>query len=254
MTTEAASDAHVHHWEVSWAPLVLVAGIFFLVPMAFSAYFVYESSLLAIIYAGIGAPLLLAGIAKWVEEGLTQKPLVAGLAGVGLPIFIVSEVFIFLGLFATYWVMRLTAPEWPPAGTPEINYILPVIMTVILVSSSFTAHVAEVKAEAKDLAGFRKWIWITVVLGIVFFGCTIWEYDHLLQAGFGPSTNAFSTAFFTITGFHASHVLVGIGAFIAVLIPAYKGMTNHTLTTCVSIYWHFVDVVWFFVVSQIYFW
>ncbi|MCW9033060.1 MAG: heme-copper oxidase subunit III [Alphaproteobacteria bacterium] len=254
MTTDSSSGVHEHHWETSWSPFAVVIGIFFLVVLTFSAHYVYENTLLTIVCAGIGTPFLLAGIAKWVHEGLTEKPLISGVAGVGLPIFIISEVFIFLALFVTYWVMRLSAPEWPPEGTPHINTALPIIMTIILVSSSWTAHVAEEKAEANDLAGFRTWIWYTIILGTLFFGCTAYEYNHLLSEGFGPSTNAFSTIFYTITGFHASHVLIGLGAFFAVLIPAYKGMTNHTLTTCVSVYWHFVDVVWFFVLSQIYFW
>jgi len=245
---------HAHHWEVSAAPLILVAGIFFMVPMAFSAWFVYSSPLLTAVFAGIGTPLTLWGVAKWVYEGLTEKPLVAGLAGIGLPIFIVSEIFIFLGLFATYWTMRLSADVWPPEGTPEIGWVLPVIMTVILVSSSITIHVAEEKFDHDDQAGFRKWLILSIALGTVFLGCTLWEYNHLAHMDFIPSTNAFSSAFFSITGFHASHVFVGLGAFVAVLIPAYKGLTNRTLLTSVSVYWHFVDIVWFFVVSQIYFW
>lgn len=95
---------------------------------------------------------------------------------------------------------------------------------------------------------------ISIVLGSVFLGMTIYEWQHLVALDFIPSTNAYSTAFYTITGFHASHVFVGLGAFIAVLIPALGGRTNKTFVNCVSVYWHFVDVVWFFVASQIYFW
>lgn len=236
--------------------MATVFGVFFLVVLGFSSFFVYENVLLTILFAGIGVPLLLAGIAKWVSEGLTQKPLVAGLAGTALPIFIVSEVFIFLGFFVTYWTMRLSAGDvWPPEGTPEnFNLVLPLIMTVILVTSSFTYHVAEEKFEHNDLAGFRSWVVISIVLGTVFLGCTLYEYSHLLHEGFGPSTNSYSSAFFSITGFHASHVLVGLCVFLAVLIPAYSGKTNKTFTTAAGVYWHFVDIVWFFVISQVYYW
>ena len=255
MTSETASAAHhEHHWEVSAAPLITVAGIFFMVPMAFSAHFVYENSLMSAVFAGIGVPMLLVGVAKWVHEGLTEKPLIADVASVGLPLFIVSEIFIFLALFATYWTMRLMAPEWPPEGTPDMPYILPLIMTVLLVSSSVSIHVAEEKLEKNDLGGFRAWLVYTLILGTAFLGCTVYEYNHLIHIDFVPSTNAFSTAFFTITGFHASHVFLGLAAFVAVLLPAMKGRTNKTFVQCVSVYWHFVDVVWFFVVSQIYFW
>ncbi|MBF0158714.1 MAG: heme-copper oxidase subunit III [Magnetococcales bacterium] len=235
--------------------MAVVFGVLFLVVFGFSSYFVYKNLAGTIFCAGLGTPLLLVGVAKWVDEGLTHKPLIANVASVALPIFIVSEVFIFLGLFTAYWTMRLSAEVWPPAGTPtDINLILPMIMTVILVASSITFHVAEEKFEHEDLPGFRQWLVITILLGLLFLGCTIYEYNHLLHAGFKPSTNAYSTAFFSITGFHASHVLVGLGVFLAVLLPAFGRKVNKTFTYCAGVYWHFVDIVWFFVVSQIYYW
>ena len=132
--------------------------------------------------------------------------------------------------------------------------MLPLIMTALLVSSSLTIHKAEEKLEHGDIGSFRSWLIITIVLGSVFLGCTTFEYHHLISEEFVPKTNAFSMIFFTITGFHASHVFIGLASFIAVLIPALAGRTNKTFLTCVSIYWHFVDIIWFFVVSQIYFW
>lgn len=255
MTTDAhTAHAHAHHWEWSWAPLLAVAGIFFLLPMAFAAFFVYNDMMLTAVFAGVGTVLTLAGVAKWVDEGLTQTPLLAGVANIGLPIFILSEIFIFLSLFSSYWLLRLGFDSWPPEGTPHIDKMLPLVMTVILVSSSITCHVAEEKLEHGDLSGFNKWWVYTIILGSVFLGCTIYEWNHLISLDFIPSTNAYSTAFYTITGFHASHVLVGLGAFVAVLIPALSGRTNKTFVNCVSVYWHFVDVIWFFVASQIYFW
>lgn len=264
MSTEAAEQihdithdhhVHEHHWETSWAPLVIVAGIFLLVPIAFSGYFVYENSLMTIAGAGLGVPLILAGVAKWVDEGMSHPNLVEGVSIVGLPIFIISEIFIFLGLFVSYWMMRIPAgTNWPPEGTPEFNTAIPMIMTVILVSSSFTMHHAEVKLDKGDQSGFNKWLIITIILGSIFLGFTIYEYEHFLGVGFGPSTNSYSSAFYSITGFHASHVFIGLGIFIAVLIPALRGKTNDSFVACASVYWHFVDIIWFFVVSQIYFW
>jgi cytochrome c oxidase subunit 3 len=232
----------------------VVAGTFFLVPIAFSGFFVYDNTIMSIGGAGLGTVFLLAGISMWVNEGLTQTPLIAGVANIGLPIFILSEVFIFLSLFASYWLMRLGFDTWPPEGTPEIIKWVPLVMTVILVSSSVTIHIGEEKLEHGDLSGFNTWLIITIVLGVIFLGFTAYEYNHMIHEGFVPSTNVYSTAFYTITGFHASHVFAGLGAFVAVLIPALGGRTNKTFVTCVSVYWHFVDIVWFFVASQIYFW
>ncbi|MBF0142407.1 MAG: heme-copper oxidase subunit III [Magnetococcales bacterium] len=250
-----SSGEHAHHWEVSWAPLVATVGILFLVPLSFSTYFVYGNPLLSYIFMGVGTPLLLAGIAKWVAEGHTQKPLIAGLSPSALPIFIISEVFIFLGLFTAYWTMRLSADTWPPAGTPaHMNLVLPLIMTVILVTSSITYHVAEAKFDAGNKGGFKFWLFLSILLGAIFLGCTLYEYSHLIHQNFVPSTNAYSTAFFSITGFHASHVLVGLGIFLAVLFAALAGKTNKYFIFSAGVYWHFVDVVWFFVVTQIYYW
>ena len=68
--TAHAPATQVHHWEVSVAPMALVFGVFFLLPLSFSAYFVYESLLLTAVLAGIGVPLVLFGVSKWVAEGL----------------------------------------------------------------------------------------------------------------------------------------------------------------------------------------
>ena len=251
-----ATTVHTHpgHWEWSWAPFAICVGIMFAVPMAFSGWFVYHNPLMSAVSGGIGVFLLFAGIAKWVSEGMSQHGEQYGYSTFALPLFIVSEAFIFLAMFVSYWLLRLKAVDWPPEGTPHIALALPAVMTVILVTSSFTMHVSEMSLEENDNAGFKKWLVITIVLGAIFLGCSIYEYNHLLHLGFGPSTNAYSTAFYSITGFHASHVLIGILIFISVAIPAFSGKINKTFVKCASVYWHFVDIVWFFVVSEIYFW
>lgn len=246
-------SAH-HHWETSMAPIIIAVGCLFTVPLAFASYFQYNSLVMAVVSLGVGLPVLLSGISIWVSEGLAQKHDQFGYSKTGLPIFIVGEVLIFLGIFASYWVVRLLAPEWPPAGTPHINLAIPVIMTVILVSSSVTIHMAEDKLEAGDIAGFRTMLVTTILLGVIFLGCTIYEYGHLAGLNFVPSTNIYSSAFFSITGFHAAHVLVGLGIFVSALLPAFGGKTNTDFVKCAGVYWHFVDIVWFFVVSQVYFW
>lgn len=254
-TAGAHAESHEHHWEVSWAPLVTAVGITLLVPFAFSLYVVYHAKLAAVICAGLGTPLVLAGVAKWTSEGMSQKLAISNVAHLGLPVFIVSEILIFLSLFGTYWTMRLSAAEWPPAGTPHLNLVLPLIMTVILVVSSMTYHKAEHELEADRLSGYVTWLIISIILGVVFVGCTAWEYSHLVAEKFVPSTNAYSAAFFSLTGFHASHVLIGALAFIVLLISAIvKGTVSREFAKCAGIYWHFVDIVWFFVATQIYYW
>ena len=246
---------HAHHWEVSWAPMAVAFGTMFLVPLTFVFLLVYHAPLLGIVSAGVGVPLVLAGVAKWVHEGATQKAAIENVSPVGIGVFIIGEILIFIGLFASYWALRLSSgAAWPPAGTPEISKILPLIMTAILVTSSLTYHAAEVRFRAGDNAGFVKWVAITLIVGVLFLGCTIYEYNHLIHEGFKPGTNQYSAAFYSLTGFHASHVFVGLATFVAILIGVLTSKVNPNFVLVAGIYWHFVDVVWFFVASQVYFW
>lgn len=250
------AEGHAHHWEVSWAPMAISFGTLFLVPLSFVLYFSYGSKFAAILTAGIGAPLVLAGIARWIHEGATQHAAIENVSPVGVGVFIIGEILIFLGLFASYWTMRIGYHgEWPPAGTPHINTVLPLVMTAILVASSIAYHYAEELIHHGDKSGFVRWVAIAFVLGLAFLCCTLYEYSHLVHENFIPSTNAYSAAFFSLTGFHASHVFVGLGTFVGIIIGTiWGGGVHKNFVTVAGIYWHFVDVVWFFVASQVYFW
>ncbi|MBE7413801.1 MAG: heme-copper oxidase subunit III [Deltaproteobacteria bacterium] len=249
--------AHEMKWHTSYWPLLVSVGILFLAPLAFGFYFVYKMPMAAFICLGIGAPLVLISIVGWVREGLEDEHgYSVGLSVWAMPFFIVAEAFLFVGFFAAYWVTRLTAPFWPPPGTPDISMAVPIVMTFILVASSFTIHLAEEKIEDEhyDRKGFIFWLVVTMVLGTVFLGISAFEWTELYHHGFTFGTNVFSSSFFSITGFHGSHVLVGLALFLCMLLPALSGKVNKAFVKSASIYWHFVDVVWFFVVSQLYFW
>ncbi len=251
--SEHATTAHEPEWEVSPWPLVITIGILFFLPLAFSFYFVYHQPMSAVISLGIGAPLIILGIAGWISEAIGGEH-GSGLSAPAMGWFILAEAMIFVSLLATYWYMRLNVAAWPPEGSVELPVLMPLIMTIILVSSSFTIHAAEIKAEHNDHAGFLKWLLITMVLGVSFLGISVTEWSHLIHEGFNVGTNVYSTAFFTITGFHGAHVIVGLGIFVAILVPALMGKTNIGFIKTGSLYWHFVDIIWFFVVSQVYYW
>ena len=252
----AADIGHGHHWEVSWAPIAIAVGTTLLVPIAFMFYFVYENTMGAVVSAGVGTPLVLAGIAKWVHEGVTEPSAISDISPVGVGVFIIGEILIFIGFFASYWTMRISSgTDWPPAGTPHIDVTLPLIMTVILVSSSMTYHYAEhLLLEQGRKGSFMVWVIVSILLGAAFLGCTLYEYNHLVHENFLPGTNQYSAAFYSLTGFHASHVLVGLVTFVAVLLGTMFGGVHKMFVKVAGIYWHFVDVIWFFVASQVYFW
>jgi cytochrome c oxidase subunit 3 len=253
-----AEDAVEHHeWESSPWPLVLSVGILFFAPFAFSMYFVYDTLFMSVICLGIGVPLILISIIGWVKEsigGINIYTKEQGLGMPAMPLFILAEAFIFIGFLVSYWVLRLTADVWPPEGSPHIGYIIPIAMTIILVSSSVTMHFAEAKLEHDDRKGFIGLLVVSILLGALFLGLSASEWSHLLNNGFSTSTNIYGSAFYSITGFHASHVVVGLCMFLAALIMALRGSISKTFVKSISMYWHFVDIVWFFVVSQVYFW
>lgn len=241
------------HWGTSLWPFLMSVGILFALPLAFAFYFVYGKPIPAVLCFGVGVPLVVLSIAGWVKEGLADREL--GLGTSAMPVFIVAEAFIFVGFFAAYWVTRLTAASWPPVGTPEhMPVLVPILMTVMLISSSATYYTAETRLESGDREGFRKWLVITVLLGAAFLSMSAYEWSHLYSGGFNFKTNIYSTSFYSITGFHASHVLVGVGIFLCILLPALAGKVNSTLVKSGGLYWHFVDIIWLFVVSQVYFW
>lgn len=261
MTVQATAEGHVPHelhWETSWAPMAVAFGLLFLVPLAFAAYFIYNSAILAILSVGVGVPLLIAGVSGWIYQGATQEGVISDVSPMGIGIFIVGEILIFISLFVGYWTMRIAVGVegdiWPPKGTPHINMVLPLVMTAILVTSSYTYHRAENAFDEGKRGGYKGWLLVSIALGIVFLGCTFYEYGHLIHEGFVPATNSYSTAFYSLTGFHASHVLVGLLSFAALLIATLFGNVHRNFVKVAGIYWHFVDIVWFFVASQVYYW
>ncbi len=247
---EHGGHAHAGHWEYSVWPFVISFGILALV-IAFSFKFVYHSPFAAVICLGIGVPMIIAGIAGWTGEAMGHGE---GLSYGAMGWFILAEAMIFAAFFVSYWYMRLKAPFWPPAGTVDLPQVMPLVMTVTLVSSSVTIHWAEHLLHLGDQAGFRKWLLATIVLGAGFLSMSGFEWSHLIHEGFNISTNVYGTVFFSITGFHGAHVLVGLSIFIAGLPVALRGRANLGFMRTASLYWHFVDIIWFFVVSQVYFW
>lgn len=251
------TQGHALTWHTSYWPFIMSFGILFLVPLPFIFYFVYKAALVSIVSLGIGAPMTGISIAGWVKEGIADEHGYSeGHSVWAMPIFIVAEALLFAGFFAAYWALRLTAASWPPAGTPVIEHTIPLIMTVILVASSFTMHIAEKQLEPErgGRSGFLGWLVITMLLGTVFVGLSAYEWSTLIHEGFTVKTNVYSSAFYSLTGFHGSHVLVGLGMFVCILIPALRGKVSEPFVKAASIYWHFVDIVWLFVVSQVYFW
>ena len=173
----------------------------------------------------------------------------------GMLLFIASEVMFFAGLFATYFNARASVPagDWgPPEGAHELDVALAGVLTAILLASSFTMQFAVWAIRRGDVGKMKMWTGITLVLGVLFLLGQLYDYSTL---GFGIAEGVFGTTFYTLTGFHGAHVFGGAVGLTIILARAMRGQfsrRNHVAVEAVSMYWHFVDVVWIGVFSTIY--
>ena len=173
---------------------------------------------------------------------------------VGMLLFIASEVMFFGGLFATYFNARASAPagEWHPPPPGHLDLPLAAVLTAILIASSFTMQFGVWAIRRGDTGKLRLWTAVTLGLGILFLAGQLYDYSQL---GFGIADSSFGTVFYTLTGFHGAHVFGGVVGLTIVLARAMRGQfsaPNHVAVEAVSVYWHFVDVVWIAVFSTIY--
>jgi cytochrome c oxidase subunit III len=190
------------------------------------------------------------GGAHHVEGGINTALL-------GMLLFIGSELMFFAGLFAAYFNARAAAPQWPPEGIDFINPIpLPVIVTIILVASSFTMQWAVWRIRAGDRTGMIRGLAVTLVLGVIFLFLQAYDYfDLVSEYGFGINSGIYGTLFYTLTGFHGAHVFGGVVGISIILLRGVAGQfsaRHHIAVEAVSAYWHFVDVVWIALFSTIY--
>jgi len=244
-------------WHTSIWPFLASFSLLLILPFPFMLHFVYNRTSMAAIVLAAGVVVAILTAAGWVRDGLEDvHGYGQGHSVWAMPLFIMAEALIFVGFLAGYWMLRFSAYSWPPEGTPIKEYATPVFMTILLASSSVTAHLAErqLEPERESRPGFIFWLCVTMILGTVFMGLTAYEWSGLFHEGFNLTTNVYSTAFYSITGLHASHVFAGLAIFVCLLIPAIRGKVNIPFVKAASMYWHFVDIVWLFVVTQVYFW
>jgi heme/copper-type cytochrome/quinol oxidase subunit 3 len=168
--------------------------------------------------------------------------------------FISSESIFFAALIVTYVVHR--------SGTgSEASLLLDVprtaLFSVALFASSGTVALAGRRIERQDAGGARLWLLATIVLGAVFLAGQGWEYAELLAHGVGLRAGIYPSAFFTLTGFHGLHVLVGLIALVVLLAVAdHRHVVRHGTVAFepISLYWHFVDAVWVVIFALVYLW
>ena len=227
------------------------------------------------IVLGIGSILTLATMVVWwrdvINEGEHQghhTTIVQLGLRYGMVLFIASEVMFFLAWFWAFFDASLfsgeliqesrvahTGGHWPPDGVEVFNpWHLPLLNTVILLTSGATVTWAHHALRENKRGGLIWGLVLTVVLGVAFTCIQAYEYAH---AGFGFTDGIYSSTFFMATGFHGAHVIIGSIFLMVCLGRSLAGHfkpDHHFGFEAAAWYWHFVDVVWLFLFFAIYWW
>lgn len=173
---------------------------------------------------------------------------------VGMLSFLVSEVAFFgtlLAVYIAYIGQTTTGPKPDVLSLP-----LAILGTVFLVASSFTVHFADHSLKSAKPLWFRGWWLLTIIFGAMFLVVTAIEWKGLIEEhGLTIATNIFGTTYYTVVGFHAAHLTVGLLAMLIILGLECSGQLtgkNAIGAELISWYWHFVDGVWIFVFTIVY--
>lgn len=173
----------------------------------------------------------------------------------GFWIFLITDCILFGSLFATYMVLHQNTNGGP---TPEELFKMPGIIaeTFILLTSSFTSGLAVLGMHKGNMKQLIGWLAVTVLLGASFVGLELNEFINMVNhEGATISTSAFLSAFFALVGTHGLHVSVGLIWMIGLMMQLKRrGITAVTKrkVAVISLYWHFLDVVWIFVFTVVY--
>ncbi len=169
-------------------------------------------------------------------------------------LFLATEVMFFSGLIGAYIVLRSAAATWPnPADRLAVG--ITAVNTFILITSSWFMVRALFASKRGDRAGILRWLAATILGGSVFVGIQFYEYTELIKHGSLPDVDIFWSTFYIMTGFHGSHVVVGVIWLIVVWFRALAGKytaKNHLGVELAGLYWHFVDLVWVLLFTIVY--
>lgn len=169
-------------------------------------------------------------------------------------VFLGSECLLFGGLISTYLIYRGRFAEGPaPGDIFDIPFTS--VSSFVLLMSSLTMVLSLSSLQRGDIRNNRLWLLTTALLGALFVGGQVYEFTTFLREGLGYTTSPFSSAFFTLTGFHGVHVSLGIVMLMSLYVSSMRGNLRREQSETVEIiglYWHFVDVVWIFIFTVIY--
>ncbi|MFT3754811.1 MAG: cytochrome o ubiquinol oxidase subunit III [Pseudoxanthomonas sp.] len=172
----------------------------------------------------------------------------------GFWLYLMSDCLIFATLFATYGVLGRSYAGGP-TGAELFDLPLVAINTSALLLSSITYGFAMIAMQQGKKNAVLLWLAITGVFGACFLGIELYEFHHLIEHGHGPQASAFLSSFFALVGTHGLHVTFGIVWLVTLMLQVGKhGLTaaNQRRVFCLSMFWHFLDVVWIGVFTFVY--
>ena len=172
----------------------------------------------------------------------------------GFWIYLMSDCLIFACLFATYAVLGRNYAGGP-GGAELFELPLVALNTAFLLLSSITYGFAMLSAQKKHVGIALFWLAVTGLFGAAFLSLELYEFTHLIHEGNGPQRSGFLTSFFALVGTHGLHVTFGIVWLVTLMFQLGKhGLTpeNGRRLMCLSMFWHFLDVIWIGVFSFVY--
>lgn len=172
----------------------------------------------------------------------------------GFWIYILSDCILFASIFAAYAVLRGNFVDAPLASELfELDYVA--METALLLLSSFTFGMAMLGANDNDRKQLYLWLGITFALGAGFLIMEIKEFIHLTHVGASPWSSGAWSGFYGLIGTHGLHVFAGMCWLVAIFYHLHRdGITtqNRTRLMCLSLFWHFLDIIWICVFSVVY--
>lgn len=170
--------------------------------------------------------------------------------------FIVTDALLFAGFLASYGFNRLGSSNWPDA-TKVFHIEFLTVMTFVLISSSATMAVAVTASKTGDRRRTMKYLLLTALGGAIFLGMQGIEWGQIISQGGSLSANKwgdplFTGYFFMITGFHGTHVLLGVVILFITLFRTMDSKSTPNGVEVAGLYWHFVDLVWVFIFGCFY--
>ena len=188
------------------------------------------------------------------EYHLAHEPHPENGTSLGFWLYLMSDCLIFAALFATYGVLGRSYAGGP-SGKDLFDLSLVAVNTAFLLMSSITFGFAMLQKQKKNVNGTLLWLAITGLLGAAFLAVELYEFHHLIHQGATPQSSAFLSSFFTLVGTHGIHVTFGLIWLITLMIQIKKhGLINENVRriNCLSMFWHFLDVVWIGVFTFVY--